>query len=225
MLDTIDLEYIHEKFDFWNKLNETDSNIIENTIAKISYEKGTNIHNADTECLGLLLIKSGGLRVYILSDDGREITLYRLNPGDTCILSASCILNNITFDVHIDTEDYTELYLLNVNTFSRISSENVYVENFALKNALDRFSDVMWALEQILFMGIDKRLAIFLLDESSKNNSSEIHLTHDQIARYIGSAREVISRMLKNFQTEGILELARGSIKITDKNKLKEIVG
>lgn len=223
MLKKEDLAFVKEKLVFWDKLNETDKNIIENTISKIDYTKGYNIHNAEHECLGLLLIKSGELRVYILSDDGREITLYRLFAGDTCVLSASCVLNNITFDVHIDAETDTEVFLLHINAFSRISADNVYVENFAYKNIVDRFSDVMWVMEQILFMSMDKRLAIFLLDETAKTNSSEINLTHEQIAKYIGSAREVVSRMLKIFQSQGILELSRGSIQILHRDKLKEL--
>lgn len=105
---------------------------------------GFNLHSTDSECLGVLLIKSGGLRVYILSEDGREITLYRLSPGDICILSASCILNNITFDVHIDAESRTDAYLINIGAFSKLSNQNVYVENFAYRNTIERFSDVMW---------------------------------------------------------------------------------
>ncbi|MDF2840805.1 MAG: transcriptional regulator, Crp/Fnr family [Clostridia bacterium] len=159
-----------------------------------------------------------------LSEDGREITLYRLSPSDICILSASCVLNSITFDVHIDAEVDTEAYLINIGAFSKLSKQNVYVENFAYRNTIERFSDVMWAMEQILFMSFDKRLAIFLLDEITKTNSTELHITQEQIAKYIGSAREVVSRMLKVFQSQGILEQSRGSIHVLDKNKLKELV-
>lgn len=218
-----ELLYIKSRFDFWDKLNDTEMAILEENIARVSYKKGFNLHSTDSECLGVLLIKSGGLRVYILSEDGREVTLYRLSPGDICVLSASCILNSITFDVHIDAESDTDAYLLNIGAFSRLSSQNVYVENFAYKNTIERFSDVMWAMEQILFMSFDKRLAIFLLDEMAKMNSPELFITQEQIAKYIGSAREVVSRMLKVFQSEGILEQSRGSIRIIDKEKLREL--
>ncbi|SHJ67469.1 Crp/Fnr family transcriptional regulator [Parasporobacterium paucivorans] len=224
MLDKNELTYVATHFDFWDKLNPLEKNIFENNIVKVKYNKGFNLHSSDSECLGVLLIKSGGLRVYILSEDGREVTLYRLSPNDVCVLSASCILNNITFDVHIDAESDTEAYLLNIGAFSRLHSQNVYVENFAYKNTIERFSDVMWAFEQILFLSFDKRLAIFLLDELNKSDSDEITLTQDQIAKYIGSAREVVSRMLKAFQNQGILEQSRGSIRITDKNKLKHLI-
>lgn len=131
---------------------------------------------------------------------------------------------NITFDVHIDVEGHTELYILKIDVFSKLCEDNVYVENFAYKNAIDRFSDVMWAMEQILFMSFDKRLAIFLLDEMAKSNSSVLNITQEQIAKYIGSAREVVSRMLKIFQADGILKQSRGVIHILDKEKLRRLV-
>lgn len=224
MIEKDELAYIKSRLDFWDKLSESEINLLENNIANVSYNKGFNLHSTDSECLGVLLIKNGGLRVYILSEDGREITLYRLSPGDVCVLSASCIINSITFDVHIDAESDTDAYLINIGAFSKLSNQNVYVENFAYKNTNERFSDVMWAMEQILFMSFDKRLAIFLLDEITKTNSNELHLTQEQIAKYIGSAREVVSRMLKVFQTDGILEQSRGSIHIIDKEKLRELI-
>jgi CRP/FNR family transcriptional regulator len=224
MIKKDELKFISSHLDFWDKLSASEINLLESNITKVSYHKGVNIHSTDSECIGVLLIKSGGFRVYILSEDGREITLYRLSPSDICILSASCVLNSITFDVHIDAEVDTEAYLINIGAFSKLSKQNVYVENFAYRNTIERFSDVMWAMEQILFMSFDKRLAIFLLDEITKTNSTELHITQEQIAKYIGSAREVVSRMLKVFQSQGILEQSRGSIHVLDKNKLKELV-
>jgi CRP/FNR family transcriptional regulator len=224
MIEKEELKFISSHLDFWDKLSASEMNLLKSNITKVSYHKGINIHSTDSECLGVLLMKSGGFRVYILSEDGREITLYRLSQGEVCILSASCILNSITFDVHIDAEADTDAYLINIGAFSKLSSQNVYVENFAYRNTIERFSDVMWAMEQILFMSFDKRLAIFLLDEITKTNSTDLHITQEQIAKYIGSAREVVSRMLKVFQSQGILEQSRGSIHVLDKNKLKELV-
>lgn len=224
MIGKEELVYIKSRLDFWDKLSVSEMNMLENNIIKVSYNKGFNLHSTDSECLGVLLIKSGGLRVYILSEEGREVTLYRLSPDDVCVLSASCILNSITFDVHIDADVDTEAYLINIGIFSTLSNQNVYVENFSYKNTIERFSDVMWAMEQILFMSFDKRLAIFLSDEITKTNSPDLHVTHEQIAKYLGSAREVVSRMLKVFQSEGILEQSRGTIHIIDKEKLRALL-
>jgi CRP/FNR family transcriptional regulator len=224
MLNDEELKEITADLSFWDKLSSREMELFKNNIQKVKYSKGENLHSADNECLGLLIVLSGELRVYILSEDGREVTLYRLSDGDACVLSASCILHNITFDVFIDAQCDTEVLLLNISAFSQLTQGNVYVENFALRNTVDRFSDVMWAIEQILFTSFDKRLATFLLDESSKNKSPDIKLTHDQIAKYMGSAREVVSRMLKNFETLGIVKLSRGLIHIVDKDNLKKML-
>lgn len=216
--------FIIETLSFWDKLNQEQQELILNNTVYKKYEKGENIHGINNECAGILLVKSGELRVYILSEDGREITLYRLDRGEVCILSASCILKNITFDIFIDAETYSEILLINPAIFQKICDENIYAENFSYQKTMERFSDVMWAIQQILFMSFDKRLAIFILDEISKNGSNSISLTHEQIAKYVGSAREVVSRMLKYFETEGIVKLYRGGLEVIDKKKLKSLI-
>lgn len=224
MLSKEDFSYVTSRLSFWDKLSNEEKSILEKNITKVTYYKGSKLHSGNGECLGVLLVQSGELRVHILSEDGRDITLYRILEGDICVLSASCVLNSITFDVEIEAEIDTNIYLINIQAFSRLTNQNIYVENFAYKNVIERFSDVMWSMEQILFMRFDKRLAIFLLDEMSKTNSSDLSITQEQIAKYVGSAREVVSRMLKVFQSQGILEQSRGSIHIIDRDKLMALI-
>lgn len=224
MIAQNDIQFMSKILTFWEKLTPLQQNLlIENARLK-TYERGQTIHNGNQDCVGVLIIKSGELRTYILSEDGRDITLYRLEKNDICILSASCIIENITFDVHIDAEKKSSVILINPAIFQKICSENIYAENFSYKSAIDRFSDVMWALQQILFMSFDKRLTIFLLDEISKNESTIIEMTHEQIAKYVGSAREVVSRMLKYFEKEGFVKLSRGKIEVIDKVQLRQII-
>ncbi len=221
---TINTEFIKNSFEFWDKIDEETREYFLQSIALVNYTQGDNIYNALNDCVGVMLVKSGGLRTYILSEDGRDVTLYRLRPGDICILSASCLLKNITFDVYIDAEVDSEVYMINSYTYSKIQEKNVYVENFSLKLAVDRFSDVMWAIEQMLFMKIDRRLATFLFDEATKSSTHNIKMTHEQIAKYVGSAREVISRMLKQFERDGLIEMKRGGLRIVEMEKLKELL-
>lgn len=211
--------------EFWPKLSPTEQNrLVENTYPA-DYAGGEMIHGGDGDCLGIMLVETGKVRVYMLSEDGREITLYRLHEGDVCILSSSCVLSEVTFDVHIDADTDCELLIINSKVYSELADHNIYVENFTLREGMSRFSDVMWAMQQILFMSLDKRLAGFLMDEVARTGELEIQLTHDQIAKYISSAREVVSRMLKYFASEDIVELSRGKILIKDKNKLKKLTG
>jgi len=212
-------------FPFWDKLSEEQRKTFCMQTAFAEYDKGANIHGNSGNCTGAILVKSGILRTYMLSDEGKEITLYRLYPGDICMLSASCVIQSITFDVFVDAEVKSEVYIINSGAFAKLMEENVYVENFALKVATERFSEVMWAMQQILFMSFDRRLAVFLLDELAKDGGDTIKLTQEQIAKYMGSAREVVSRMLKYFSTEGFVEVARGGVKVLDKARLKEIAG
>ncbi len=224
MLSAYDLEYIPRVLTFWDKLNESQKNLILNNSSPVHYDKGSRIHSGEKDCIGVLLIKKGELRIYILSEEGKEVTLYRLRDGEICILTASCILDNITFDVHVDAEVDSEVLLIDSYYYQQLCKQNIYADNFTHKLVIDSFSDVMWAMEQILFMSFDKRLAIFLSDEITRNQSDTIGLTHEQIAKYIGSAREVVSRMLKYFAQEGIVELSRGGVRVVDKKKLKELI-
>ncbi|MBU4437971.1 MAG: Crp/Fnr family transcriptional regulator [Acetobacterium sp.] len=224
MLKESDLTFIQTILTFWDHLNSNQKNMLLENAVPVKYKRGENIHRGDNDCVGVLLIKSGELRTYILSEDGRDITLYRLGSDEICILSASCILDNITFDVHIDAEKDSEVILINSSVFQQICNENIHAENFSYKSMIDRFSDVMWAMQQILFMSFDKRLTIFLLDEVARTGSNTIVMTHEQIAKYVGSAREVVSRMLKYFENEGYVHLSRGKIEVIDKVQLKEII-
>ncbi len=219
-----DIQLLETNFPFWKHLNLDEKKYLIDNSSLVRYTKGSKIHAADNDCIGVVMIKKGQVRIFTLSEEGREITLYRLFLNDICILSASCIIDKITFDVHIDATEDTELILINAGSFNKLRENNMYVDNFTYKLTAHRFSDVMWTMEQILFMSMDKRLAIFLADEISKSNCDNIKFTHEEIAKFIGSSREVVTRMFKHFSTEGIVELSRGKIKVIDKAKLKSII-
>lgn len=215
-------QFYKEYFPFWDSLKENDKEYLCENSSMVRFEKEQNIHNS-TECTGVYIVKSGKLRLYMISEDGKEITLYRLLPGDICMLSASCVLQSITFDVYVDAEIPSECYMITSRAFGKVSERVLEVKNYALETAVQRFSDVMWIMQQIVFMSMDKRLAIFFLDEIAMNGTDLINMTHDQIARHLGSAREVITRMLKRFTADGLVEVTRKGIKVTDKKKLRDI--
>ena len=217
------IELFEKTFPFWNKMSQTDRDTFIRSSHRLKFEKGTNIHDGNN-CTGVILVKTGSLRLYLLSEDGKEITLYRLFPGDMCILSASCVLDTITFDVFVDSEEDSECVVVGGCAYEDLSRRLPDAKIFALEAAVSSFSDVMWVMQQILFMSMDKRLAIFLLDEAAKNGSDQIKLTHEQIAKYMGSAREVVSRMLKYFVSEGIITSSRSDgIRILDKARLRRL--
>lgn len=215
-------ETLSQAFSFWDGLDEEAKRTLCQQSAPITYPKGAHIHDGQ-ECTGVILVKSGCLRVYLLSETGKEVTLYRLNPGDICMLSASCVLQSITFDVFVDAEEDSECLVTASSAFSAVAENHPAVKIFALETAVSRFSDVMWVMQQILFMNFDRRLAIFLLDEMARTGDDTLHLTHEQIARNMGSAREVVSRMLKYFSSEGMTDVSRKGIKILNKQALQQL--
>lgn len=223
MIDKQELSFLYKSLTFLDKLSKQQQNEIINNLKKIKYKESENLHGGLKHCAGVIIVKSGRLRVYLLSESGREITLFFIEEGESCVLSASCAINNITFDVHIDSEGDSEILLLGLNLIENIG-DNIYLENFLLNEAVLRFSEVMWAIEKILFLKIDQRLAVFLLDEISRNNSDTIYRTHEEIGRHLGSAREVISRMLKYFVEEGWVKLLRGEIEVVDKVALRALI-
>ena len=216
-------QLFRQTFPFWEDLSEADRESLIRSSYPVNFKKGTHIHDGN-ECTGVILVRSGNLRLYLLSSEGKEVTLYRLYGGDVCVLSASCVLDAITFDVSVDAEEDSECVVVGSCVLEELSRRIPRVKLFIMEVALSRFSDVMWVMQQILFMSMDKRLAIFLLDESAKTGSDTIKLTHEQIAKYMGSAREVVTRMLKYFSAEGMLSATRGEgIKLLDKKRLRAL--
>ena len=207
---------------FWEKLPQADKEEICRHSVSLTFAKGAHVHDGG-DCSGVIFVRSGCLRLYMMSDEGKEITLYRLHTGDMCMLSASCVLQSITFDVFVDAEEDSACYVIRGPVFAAVSQRNPDMRIFALETAVSRFSDVMWVMQQILFMSMDKRLAVFLLDEAARLGTDSIALTQEQIAKYIGSAREVISRMLKHFAADGLVEVTRKGVKILDKKRLRAL--
>ncbi|MED9883078.1 Crp/Fnr family transcriptional regulator [Blautia sp.] len=210
-------------FPIWDKLTPAQQKIISQSSQSRSVPSGTVLHNGSVDCLGLLLILSGQLRAYIISDEGREITLYRLFERDVCIFSASCVMSNIQFEVIIEAEKDSEVIVLPPHIYKKLMEESAAVANFSNQIMGSRFTEVMWLIEQIMWKSFDKRLAAFLVEESILDNTDSLKITHEKIANHLGTAREVVTRMLRYFQGEGLVKLSRGTIELTDKKKLEEI--
>ncbi len=217
------MENILNKLPFWTSLTEQEKEILRKSTVIRRYEKGSFIHSSDRDCLGMLFILSGEIRTYILSDEGREITLFRLYPNDLCVLSASCVISQISFDTQMTARQDTEVLIIPPNITALLKEQNISVRCFLYEQATERFSEVMWAMQQILFKGLDQRLAAFLVEECERTNSNTVRMTHEQIARNISSAREAVARMLKQFTQDGLVELKRGEIIIKDTDGLKRL--
>lgn len=210
-------------FPIWNKLTPFQQSKISESIISRTIKKGTIIHNGSMDCTGLLLVRSGQLRAYILSDEGREISIYRLFDMDLCLFSASCMMRSIQFDVTIEAEKDTDFWIIPAEVYKQIMDESAALANYTNEVMAARFSEVMWLIEQIMWKSLDKRVAAFLLEEASIEGKSRLKITHETIANHLGTHREVITRMLRYFQSEGMVTLTRGTVEIIDKEKLEAL--
>lgn len=225
MQDTIEKnESLEKLFAFWNQLKENEKEMLEEAIQIEKYNKGMLVQDTSLTCKGLLAVLTGQMRIYILSNEGREVTLLRVKKGEVCVLSASCLMDSITFDVFIEATEDTELLVIPATVFHRVMEQNPYAELYLYKTTTEIFSEVMWTMQQILFLKIDQRVAQFLWDEMVHQNSMTLTITHDEIARYIGSAREVVTKVMRYFSQENVVESKRGTVIITDKAKLRRLL-
>lgn len=214
---------IKDYFPIWEQLTLEQKERLTNGAKEHKITKGAVIHSGNADCTGLLLIRHGQLRAYMISDEGREITLYRLFDLDICLFSASCIMHSIQFEITIEAEKDTELWIIPADIYKNIMDSSAPLANFTNEIMAARFSEVMWLMEQIMWKSFDKRLAGFLLEECRLEGTNILKITHETIANHMGTAREVVTRMLRYFRNEGMVRLARGTVEIVDEIKLEQL--
>lgn len=208
----------------FDKLTKSQQDILTNSAYVRKFNKKELLHNSSQDCMGLILVLSGQLRAFTISDDGREITMYRLFERDICLFSASCIMNSIQFDIAITAEKDTGVLVIPSEVYKNIMEDSAPLANYTNEVMADRFSDVMWLINQVMWKSFDKRLADFLLNEVNIEGSSTLKITHETIGNHLGSPREVVTRMLKYFVNEGLISLSRGTVAIIDKKGLEKII-
>ncbi len=208
---------------FYDKLSEDEKTTIKNSAEERILVKGTKLYPFSGECIGVLLVKAGQIRAYITSEGAREITLYRLIEHDLCLFSASCMMKDIDFEIQLEIEKDADVFVIPPYVYKELMETNADAASYTNRIMQSRFSEVVWLIDKILFRSMDRRLATFLLEESSLEGSPKLKLTHEKIANHLGSAREVVSRLLSYFQSEGYITLSRGSIEILDSSKLYDL--
>lgn len=216
-------EILSSHYPFWEHLDDETRQSFTACSTVRDFKKGNTLQDKCQHCLGIFVVLSGQVRIYIQSDEGREITLFRVNPDEVCTLSAGCVMEEISFEIMMEATEDSTLLISGTPCLHRIMGSSLYMENYIYKHIAEHFSDVMWAISEILFKSFDKRLAGYLEDEKLSRKTVTIQATHDEIAKELGSAREVVSRMLKYFEKEGIVSLSRGTIQITNEAKLRAL--
>ncbi len=211
-------------FPMWGKLDPAHQQVLNASAMSISFRKKQLLHDGMRDCTGLILVRSGQIRAYTLSNDGREITMYRLFDRDICLFSASCMMNSIQFDLIIEAEKDTDVFLIPAEVYKSIMEVSAPLSNFTTEIMASRFSDVMWLINQIMWKSFDKRLAEFLQNEAILEGTTELSITHETIGNHLGNPREVVTRMLKYFQNEGMVQLSRGRIRILESPRWKDLL-
>jgi len=210
-------------FPIWDKLTASQQERIRSTSILHSVRGGTMLHNGGPDCLGLLLVKSGQLRAYMLSEEGREVTISRFFEMDMCLFSASCVMSNMLFDVFIEAEKDSEVWVIPACLYQNLMEESLPLASYSRDLITNHFSEVMWLMEQVMWRSFDKRLAAFLVEESRIEETTMLRITHEKIAAHLGTAREVVTRMLRWFQSDGKVKLTRGTVEITDLKALEAL--
>ena len=212
-----------EYFPIWDKLTPDQQQRIQSVSDFKKVKKGTMLHDGSPDCLGMLLMRSGQLRAYMLSEEGREVTISRFFEMDICLFSASCVMPNMQFDVFIEAEKDSELWVIPACLYQNLMEESLPLAGYSRDLITGHFSELMWLMEQIMWKSFDKRLAAFLLEESRLEDSASLKITHEKIANHMGTAREVVTRMLRYFQNEGLVKLTRGTVELTDTKGLRAL--
>ena len=208
-------------FPVWNALTAAQQQLLQQYAFSKTVPAGTVLHNGSNDCAGLMLVAKGQLRAFMISEEGREISLYRLFDGDICLFSASCMMRSIQFEISIVAEKESTLWVIPPEIYKQVMDTSAPIANYTNEIMASRFSDVMWLMEQILWKSFDRRLAAFLLEESVIEDSNILKITHEAIGNHLGNPREVVTRMLRYFQGEGLVSLSRGTITIIDPKGLE----
>lgn len=216
-------EVLSSTMPFWDGLAAADKELLVSAARERHFAAGEQIDGCGANCLGGFVILEGSVRIYLMSEEGREVTLIRVRPGEPCLMGASCVLHSMAFDVSMEAEGETDCIVIAPGALDAVYSHDLRAENWSLNSIVDKFSDILWSLQQALFSSFDKRLATFLYEESTRSNSDTVEMTQEQIAKHLGSAREVVSRMLSYFSGLDLVAVKRGRIEILDREGLRKI--
>lgn len=209
---------------FWQHLTPAQQAAAADQCRRVEYAAGQAVHSPGEGCLGVLLIESGALRIYLSSPEGRQATIDRLHAGQICVMTAACMMRGVSFDVQVEAESDTAALLLPARLFAGLMQENIYVEAFLYRAATERFASVLTGMEQMLFLTLEQRVASFLLDEAARTGSDAVRVTQEQLAQAIGSAREAVSRTLKKLERQGLVTVERGAVRLTDRPALYRLL-
>ena len=223
-LKAISISQILPKIPFWANLLPDEKAIVSQRAITKRFSKDQLMSSNSSSCLGIIFILSGGIRVSLISDEGREITLYRAHANEFCVSTAFCVIQQLTFEAIVTAEEDTTVLVIPSSVCARLMDSNIHVRAFIFENSTKRYSQTIWSIQQMLFKRFDQRLASYFVSTYKSSGSVEVKKTQEEIARDVNSAREVVARMLKEFAAKGLVEIKRGKILLRNIEGLKELL-
>lgn len=218
------ISQIVKKIPFWGNLTLEEKTLVSQRALTKRFNKDQIIISDRSACLGIILILKGGVRISLISDEGREVTLYRAHANEFCVSTASCVIHQLTFEANVTAEEDTAVLVIPSSVCARLMESNIYVRSFVFEQETERYSQTIWAIQQMLFKRFDQRLANYFIDAYKSNGKLEVKKTQEEIARDVNSAREVVARMLKEFAAKGLVEIKRGAIVLRNIEGLKKLL-
>ena len=186
----------------------------------VKLDRGHFVFHAGDLCKAFLILLQGDVRVQLISPGGREVTLYRIGPGGSCILTTSCLLSHENYPAEAIAESDIRALAISTPSFQAALEGSSWFRKFVFDGFSSRLTSVIHKIEDLAFTSIDARLAAVLLELDEKGIEE---VTHQHIAVELGTAREVVSRHLKRFEADGIVELGRGRVAVTDRPRLESV--
>lgn len=210
------MQDIVKKLPFWEHLSDDERALVLGQSALRTFDAGQLIGGSDSSCTGVFLIVHGDIRVSLLSEEGKEVTLFRLGEGECCVTTASCVIRQISFDTLVTATRESTLLVVPIGVCEHLANVNIHVKVFMLEVEAQRYSQVVRVLQQMLFRRLDQRVADYLVERCRAAESMELRITQDELARDINSAREAVTRVLRRLADEGLIEVKRGRILVLD---------
>lgn len=211
------IDTLSEAFPFALDCEKWEKELINNMAYSEKAKSGDMLAGEGFKCKGAAFVIKGIIRVYRLAEDGRELTLYRIGPGETCILTMLCFLGDTDYMSYAVVEEDTTMVVLPHNVFNQLFDKSPLWRNVVFKALTNKITELMMFVEEVAFNSMDKRLAVYLYETALAKSTKELKMTHEQIATELGTAREVVSRILKTFERQGMVKLARGVVTVIPK--------
>lgn len=211
-------------YEFLNSLNLHEQEMIKSSLMVKSFDVYESLIREGEQCVGFSLILEGVIRVYRISDKGKEVTLYRLSKGDTCYLSMSCMISDKSYPAFAEVVEPTKIAFIPMSLFNTYIYNNLEFQKYLVRNLFGKYYGLINLLEEITFDRMDSRIAKYLISTSNlTNNSDYLYLTQEKIAQELGTSREVVTRILTDFKNKDLIKAQRGKITIIDRDKLESM--